>query len=73
MPDHDPSWRSDPRRHARDRPHRGDAGGEGCEDVEDPDPQTWCSFRVEGGSTTFRMNYSDTEGWTVFGVFQTAD
>ena len=45
----------------------------GCEEVEDPDPQTWCSYRFEGGSTTFRMNYSDVEGWTVFGVFQTAD
>jgi hypothetical protein len=45
----------------------------GCEDAEDPDPQTWCSYDFEGGSTTFRMNYSDSEGWTVFGVFQTAD
>lgn len=46
---------------------------EGCEDVEDPDPQTWCSFRFEGGSTTFRMSYSEDEGWTVYDVFQTAD
>lgn len=45
----------------------------GCEDVEDPDPQTWCSFAFEGGSTTFRMAYGEAEGWTVFGVFQTAD
>ena len=45
----------------------------GCEDVEDPDPQTLCGFRFEGGSTSFRMNYSDTDGWTVFDVFQTAD
>ena len=45
----------------------------GCEDVEDPEPQTLCSYRFEGGSTTFRMNYSDTDGWTVFEVFQTAD
>jgi hypothetical protein len=45
----------------------------GCEDVEDPEPQTLCSYRFEGGSTTFRMNHSDAEGWTVFEVFQTAD
>ena len=45
----------------------------GCQDVEDPDPQTQCSYAFTGGSTTFRMNYSDTEGWTVFEVFQTAD
>ena len=47
--------------------------GEEPRDVEDPDPQTLCSYRFEGGSTTFRMNYSDVEGWTVFEVFQTAD
>jgi hypothetical protein len=45
----------------------------GCQDIEDPDPQTLCGFRFEGGSTSFRMNYSDTDGWTVFEVFQTAD
>jgi hypothetical protein len=45
----------------------------GCEDVEDPDPQTWCSYRFEGGSTTFRMAYGEAEGWTVYDVFQTAD
>ena len=31
----------------------------GCEDVDDPEPQTLCGYRFEGGSTTFRMNYSD--------------
>jgi hypothetical protein len=45
----------------------------GCVDVEDPDPQTQCSYAFEGGSTTFRMSYGESEGWTVFGVFQTAD
>ena len=40
----------------------------------DPEPQpTLCSYRFEGGSTTFRMSYSDDDGWTVFEVFQTAD
>ncbi len=42
----------------------------GCEAMED---QTHCSFRFEGGSTTFRMAYGDDEGWTVYEVFQTAD
>jgi hypothetical protein len=45
----------------------------GCFDQEDPEPHTQCSFTFEGGSTSFRMNYSDTEGWTVYEVFQLAD
>jgi hypothetical protein len=45
----------------------------GCQDVADPEPQTLCSYAFEGGSTTFRMSYSDADGWTVFEVFQTAD
>ena len=43
------------------------------QEVEDPDPQTWCSYRFEGGSTTLRMAYGEDEGWTVYDVFQTAD
>jgi hypothetical protein len=46
---------------------------EGCVDEDDPDPHTLCSYRFEGGSTSFRMSYSDTEGWTVYEVFQVAD
>lgn len=45
----------------------------GCFPQEDPDPHTQCSFTFEGGSTSFRMNYSETEGWTVYEVFQVAD
>lgn len=45
----------------------------GCFDQEDPDPHTQCSFTFDGGSTSFRMNYSETEGWTVYEVFQVAD
>lgn len=45
----------------------------GCFDQEDPDPHTQCSFTFDGGSTSFRMSYSDTEGWTVYEVFQVAD
>jgi hypothetical protein len=54
----------------------GGGGGwtfQGCLDEEEPDPHTLCGFSFEGGSTSFRMNYSDTEGWTVYEVFQTAD
>ena len=46
---------------------------EGCAEQDDPDPHTLCSYRFEGGSTGFRMNYSETEGWTVYEVFQVAD
>lgn len=45
----------------------------GCFPQEDPDPHTQCSFTFEGGSTSFRMSYSETEGWTVYEVFQVAD
>jgi hypothetical protein len=46
---------------------------EGCFAQDVPDPHTLCSYRFEGGSTSFRMNYSETEGWTVYEVFQVAD
>ena len=38
-----------------------------------PTRRRCAATRFEGGSTTFRMNYSDTDGWTVYEVFQTAD
>ena len=40
---------------------------------EAPDPTTLGAFTYEGGATEYRMNYSETEGWTVFEVFQIAD
>lgn len=46
---------------------------EGCVPEDVPDPHTLCGYRFEGGSTSFRMDYSDTEGWTVYEVFQVAD
>jgi hypothetical protein len=46
---------------------------QGCVDQDDPDPHTLCSYRFDGGSTSFRMSYSETEGWTVYEVFQAAD
>lgn len=45
----------------------------GCFDEDEPDPHTLCGFTFEGGSTSFRVNYSETEGWTVYQVSQTAD
>jgi eukaryotic-like serine/threonine-protein kinase len=54
----------------------GGGGGwtfQGCFDEDVPDPHTLCGFSFEGGSTSFRMNYNEVEGWTVYEVFQTAD
>ena len=54
----------------------GGGGGwsfEGCSEQASPAPHTLCSYRFEGGSTGFRMDYSETEGWTVYEVFQVAD
>lgn len=45
----------------------------GCFDEDEPNPHTLCSFTFEGGATDFRMNYSATQGWKVFEVFQVAD
>lgn len=45
----------------------------GCFDEDEPDPHTLCAYTFLGGATDFRMNYSDTEGWTVYEVFQVAD
>jgi hypothetical protein len=53
----------------------GEGGGwtfMGCDEVADPEAEpTACSYRFEGGSTTFNMQYDD--GWVVFEVSQTAD
>lgn len=46
---------------------------QGCFEVDDPDPATDCAFTYEGGSTHYLMNFSDTDGWMVFDVFQVAD
>ena len=54
----------------------GGGGGwtfQGCFEEEVPDPHFLCSYTFEGGSTSFRLNFSDFEGWTVYEVFQTAD
>ena len=46
---------------------------QGCVEVDDPEPAIDCAFTFEGGSTHYLMNFSDTDGWTVFDVFQVAD
>lgn len=46
---------------------------QGCTEVDAPDPHTDCAFTYPGGATHYRMNFSPTDGWTVFEVFQNAD
>jgi hypothetical protein len=46
---------------------------QGCFEVEEPDPAFDCAFTHPGGSTHFLMNFSETDGWLVFDVFQVAD
>jgi hypothetical protein len=46
---------------------------QGCSEVTEPDPEMDCAFTYEGGSTHYRMNFSPTDGWTVFEVYQVAD
>lgn len=46
---------------------------QGCTDVDEPDPRTDCAFTFEGGSTHYLMNFSPTDGWTVFDIEQVAD
>lgn len=46
---------------------------QGCDEVEEPDPHTDCAFTFEGGATHYLMNFSPTDGWTVFDITQFAD
>jgi hypothetical protein len=46
---------------------------QGCFEVDEPDPAIDCAFTYPGGSTHYLMNFSDTDGWQVFDVFQVAD
>ena len=45
---------------------------QGCVDDDDGEP-TNCSFRYEGGSSTFRMRFDDVTGWEIFAVSFRAD
>lgn len=54
----------------------GGGGGweyQGCTELTDPDPHLDCAFTFTGGATHVRTNFSDTDGWVVFDVYQTAD
>lgn len=46
---------------------------QGCWESTDGDPHVDCAFTYPGGSTHLRMNFSPTDGWTVFEVYQVAD
>lgn len=46
---------------------------QGCNEITEGDPHFDCAFTYEGGSTHFRMNFSPTDGWRVFEVYQVAD
>ena len=46
---------------------------QGCFEVDDPEPAIDCAYTYDGGSTHYLMNFSDTDGWIVFDVFQIAD
>lgn len=46
---------------------------QGCTEIDEGDPHFDCAFTYEGGSTHYRMNFSATDGWTVFDVYQVAD
>lgn len=46
---------------------------QGCFEVTEGDPHIDCAFTYPGGSTHYRMNFSPTDGWQVFEVYQVAD
>ncbi len=54
----------------------GGGGGwtyQGCTEQDVPDPHIDCAYTFPGGATHFKTNYSDTDGWVIFEVHQTAD
>lgn len=46
---------------------------QGCTEQDQPDPHIDCAYTFPGGATHFRTNFSDTDGWVIFEVYQTAD
>ena len=46
---------------------------QGCTEVDEGDPHFDCAFSYEGGATHYLMNFSATDGWTVYDVTQVAD
>lgn len=54
----------------------GGGGGwtfQGCFDQLLPDPHIDCAYTFPGGATHFKTNYSETDGWVIFEVYQTTD
>jgi len=54
----------------------GGGGGwtyQGCSEQLLPDPHIDCAYTFPGGATHFKTNYSDTDGWVIFEVYQTTD
>lgn len=46
---------------------------QGCTEEDVPDAPVDCAFTYEGGSTHYLMSFSDTAGWQVYDITQTAD
>ena len=46
---------------------------QGCGPADNPEIEQDCAFFTEGTGLHFLMNFSDTEGWKVVNVVQTAD
>lgn len=54
----------------------GGGGGwtyQGCSEQDVPDPHFDCAYTFPGGATHFKTSYSETDGWVIFEVLQTAD
>lgn len=54
----------------------GGGGGwtyQGCTEQDVPDPHIDCAYTFPGGATHFKTSYSETSGWVIFEVYQTAD
>jgi hypothetical protein len=54
----------------------GGGGGwtyQGCTEQDVPDPHIDCAYTFAGGATHFKTSYSETAGWVIFEVYQTAD
>lgn len=54
----------------------GGGGGwtyQGCSEQDVPDPHIDCAYTFPGGATHFKTSYSETAGWVIFEVYQTAD
>jgi cytoskeletal protein RodZ len=46
---------------------------QGCTETGDGEPIMDCAYTFTGGATHFEVTFSDTDGWLVTDVYQTAD